>query len=1084
MPVQFSESAEDAMPTSRQDIRHISVTNGGMSFAGNFQNLTITNNQQDKVKNCRNQLFVSHPDIDRENLAEAKGQRTPGTCQWILNDPQYQSWLAGAFPVLRISGGPGRGKTIMSLFLAEEIEKLYQQNGDHLLSYFCQFQDDLYNDPHNVLRSLIYQLLKFSQDEPQVDEILEYFETPEKRQRALGSLDCLWKILMILLSQPSLPTVFCIIDGIDECRESEFLTSKFYGYCASIGQGSAGSKFQLVMLGRVIDGPITPHVINLDPDNDQSVSVDIKTFIEYSLEPLMAIPGFAEIRPEITKTLSTRAEGTFLWISFVIHELTRKRTCLQIQDAMKYLPKGLYPIFTRMLHAIDSGYQESSANIFRWVAFAERPFTLQELAVATVDGQDETDGRTIADRVAICRPLLTVHEDKVFFVHQSAKEYLLQIQQKPDSSLLKFRLIPDQCHDMIAHKCLNAMETDFLRRNTADDQSDDSLRACHSDRGLYGGSRVLQPTLDGFLRYAIEYWSSHARLSATQTQWLSDLNRPFLRNSSMRRFYSHGNEERLSEDPILFASYFGLASWIELLYRNTKIRGWTWTRIWRQKFNNSLPTPLECAIKGRGDEMTIRFLLEQSSNIPHTAIFDAIKFDQSTTVQLLLHHGVKTEIEHRYYFRETPLIWSVEHKRESIVCLLLDNKAKIEAKNEFGMTALMTAARYGDRAMVQLLIDRGANIKANNCIGADVLIEAAKSGESSVVQMLLDHGADIRIKDMLGMPALIEAAKHGKGDMIQILLDHGADIKAKDRMGKDALIIAAEHGKSDMIQILLDHGADIRIKDKSGMTALMHALVECHESTLKILLQFGAEINANIVAKIDRPLIYIATREKSQFVVDLLLENGACVDRRGSNQTTPLICTIMGFTSNPVFIERKSSARCGFRFFMLSSQGYWRSPVTHGAKQKDMMITLLHHGADVSLCGEVVLYDKSLLDGMHWDAGRDIGEGNGTVTLDAPPLVCAAALELDWAVRLLVEHGADCNSRAVGRHFRKAGSALVYAAQAGNLSTVQLLLSLGADTSIEDCFGMTALMWATKKGFLKMERLLKAHEEERVVSSE
>lgn len=966
------------MPTSRQDIRHISVTNGGMSFAGNFQNLTIANKQQgnshtqapgtlsltyhqvnfkDKIKNCSNHVFVSHPDIDRESLASAKGQRAPGTCQWILDDPQYQSWLTGAFPVLRISGGPGKGKTIMSLFLAEEVETLCQQKGDHLLSYFCQFQDKRYNDPHNVLRNLIYQLLKFSQDEPQVDEILKYFETPEKKQSALGSLDCLWKILVSLLSQPSLPSIFCIIDGIDECDSSEYLTSKFHGYCASVGQRSAESKFQLVMLGRDIDGPETPHVIKLDPDNDQSVRVDITTFIEYSLEPLMVIPGFAEIRPEITKTLSTRAEGTFLWVSFVIQELTKKKTCLQIQDAMKHLPKGLYPIFTRMLHAIDYKYQESSGDKFKWVAFAERPLTLNDLAVATVDGQGEADGRTIADKVAICR-------------------------------------------------------------------------------------EVLQSTLDGFLRYAIEYWSIHARLSATQTQWLSDLKRPFLRNLAMRNTYSGDIYEAcLSNYPIHFASHLGLAPWLEVLYKkfDAKQRGWKLRSRWKRMVNVSQAgsIPLVHAIRGSGDETTIRFLLEHSSKIPHQVIFKAIERRQLTTVQLLLHDGAKTEAKYEYV-AETPLIWSVRYGCESIVRLLLDNNANTEAKNKDGTTALMTAAMHGDRAMVQLLMDRGANINAN------------------------------------------------------------------DYMGKDALMIAAEFGKSDMVQMLLDRGADIRTKDKSDMIALMHALIGCNESTLKSLLRCGADIIANMIPQTDEPLVYIAARKKSQFVIDLLLENHACVDRKGSNGTTPLICTIMGFTPNAV--HGKPSPQHGFDFYMVSDGARFEPERgMHAAKQKDMMISLLQHGADVNLCGKVAFYEETFVASAYWNIGSGILPSDGKVILNAPPLVCAAALGIDWVVGLLVVRGASCNSRAVKRNFRacslrnhctdpecrrhhteqqyyhgKASSALVYAAQAGHLSTVQLLLSLGADTSVEDGFGLTALMWANIKEFRDIERLLKAHEEERV----
>lgn len=667
------------------------------------------------------------------------------------------------------------------------------------------------------------------------------------------------------------------------------------------------------------------------------------------------------------------------------------------------------------------------------MAFAERPLTLNDLAVATVDGQGEADGRTIADKVAICRPFLKVHQEKVFFVHQSAKEYLSQSQQGQNLPPPKFQLIPDQCHDIIAHKCLNAIENDFLRR-------DAGFKAwCYDDSSC---REVLQSTLDGFLRYAIEYWSIHARLSATQTQWLSDLKRPFLRNLVMRNTYSGDIYEAcLSKYPIHFASHLGLAPWLELLYKkfDAKQRGWKLRSRWKKMVNVSQAgsIPLVHAIRGSGDETTIRFLLEHSSKIPHQVIFKAIERRQLTTVQLLLHDGTKTEVKYEYG-AETPLIWSVRYGCESIVRLLLDNNANTEAKNKDGTTALMTAAMHGDRAMVQLLMDRGANINAN------------------------------------------------------------------DYMGKDALMIAAEFGKSDMVQMLLDRGADIRTKDKSDMIALMHALIGCNESTLKSLLRCGADIIANMIPQTDEPLVYIAARNKSQFVIDLLLENHACVDRKGSNGTTPLICTIMGFTPNAV--HGKPSPQHGFDFYMVSDGARFEPERgMHAAKQKDMMISLLQHGADVNLCAKVAFYEETFVTSAYWNIGSGILPRDGKVILNAPPLVCAAALGIDWVVGLLVVRGASCNSRAVKRHFRacslrnhctdpecrshhteqqychgKAGSALVYAAQAGHLSTVQLLLSLGADTSIEDGFGLTALMWANIKEFRDIERLLKAHEEERV----
>ncbi|KAL6914840.1 hypothetical protein FSST1_012600 [Fusarium sambucinum] len=682
------------------------------------------------------------------------------------------------------------------------------------------------------------------------------------------------------------------------------------------------------------------HDIKLDLDNDLSVSGDIERFIAYSLEPLMAIPGFAEIRPEIKEILSEKSKGTFLWVSFVIQELAKKRTCLQIKDAMKYLPTGLYPIFTRMLHGIDPEYHDTSAYIFKWVAFAERPLTLNELAAATCNGHGEADTVAIADRIEICRPFLMVHQDKVFFVHQSAKEYLLQ--QGSGSPLPKFRLIPEQCHGMIAHKCLQAMEDDFLHRDT-DQLYHDCFTWLNRQRSdfqyLEDWHDIFKKILDGFVEYAISHWSSHARLSAEETEWLSDLNRPFLQNPINRLVYLERNAKYLCESPIHLASRLGLVPWLELLYDevNKGPRGWTWTRPWIKMINSKVgldckETPLVSAIGGCGDETTIRFLLEHGSksNEPD-ALFTAAYLDDSTAVRLLLQHGVKTETKDPMY-KETPLICSTRKGSVDAARILLDHGANIEAKNAFGQTALLSAVFRCDKDMTQFLLDHGANIEAKTDSGQTAFVIAVFRHGEDTARLLLDHGANIKaIKDdgdivilsaifghenkdtaqfLLAHGANIEAIKDAGQTalqlavilndkaMIQILLDRGADVEATDDDNQNVLIYAARDGESDIVQMLLSHGADVRSKDKFNMTALTHALYKCRESTVRTLLQGGAEINADIVA-INGPSVFIATIWESQFVLQLLLENRACVNWKWYG-TTPLISTIMRCKPNAV----------------------------------------------------------------------------------------------------------------------------------------------------------------------------------------
>ena len=103
---------------------------------------TPTNVSSDPLQSVwdtyRDALFLTDPIVDRETLRTEKGQRTEGTCEWIRGNTAYKSWLAGETPRLWISGGPGKGKTMLSMFLTEELEAYTQETeGTSLLFYFC-----------------------------------------------------------------------------------------------------------------------------------------------------------------------------------------------------------------------------------------------------------------------------------------------------------------------------------------------------------------------------------------------------------------------------------------------------------------------------------------------------------------------------------------------------------------------------------------------------------------------------------------------------------------------------------------------------------------------------------------------------------------------------------------------------------------------------------------------------------------------------------------------------------------------------------------------------------------------------------
>jgi hypothetical protein len=91
-----------------------------------------------------------------------------GTCEWIRRDASYRAWLNSDGDgsgndsnnddtrLLWISGGLGKGKTMMSVFLTEELERRIASREDvDLVFFFCSAQDEKRNTAVAVLRGLV-----------------------------------------------------------------------------------------------------------------------------------------------------------------------------------------------------------------------------------------------------------------------------------------------------------------------------------------------------------------------------------------------------------------------------------------------------------------------------------------------------------------------------------------------------------------------------------------------------------------------------------------------------------------------------------------------------------------------------------------------------------------------------------------------------------------------------------------------------------------------------------------------------------------------------------------------------------------
>lgn len=223
---------------------------------------------EERLKEYRSILFLTDPADDRSAVIHAKGERVPGTCEWIRSDPAYQSWLSDGEPFFWIVGGPGRGKTMLSMFLLSELE-------DHCRStdrtqniyYFCSAEDERRSSCVSILRSLLYQLLTLSPS--LLDPFEKKFNTDKILRTSLNSREALWACLERLTSGSNLGTLFGVLDGLDECDEDsvKWLSHKFVHHFSArtSGQDEDATVFRLVLVSRDIEALHRCTKISLDP---------------------------------------------------------------------------------------------------------------------------------------------------------------------------------------------------------------------------------------------------------------------------------------------------------------------------------------------------------------------------------------------------------------------------------------------------------------------------------------------------------------------------------------------------------------------------------------------------------------------------------------------------------------------------------------------------------------------------------------------------------------------------------------------------------------------------------------------------
>ncbi|KAK3995678.1 HET-R [Cladorrhinum sp. PSN332] len=364
------------------------------------------------------------PYHEKERIELAKGGLLADAYRWVLDNSQFKQWRFNSESrLLWIKGDPGKGKTMLLCGIIDELAQPITASGGNLAYFFCQATDSRINSAIAVLRGLIYLL---SRQQPRL-----LFHLPENTYASDDAMAwvVLSKVLKHMLEDPSLKETYLVIDALDECVID---LPKLLDFIVHISPGRV--KWLLSSRNEVlIEEKLKPDVgltrLGLEVKaNAMEVSHAIDAYIDEKLSGLTSLQDDTPLKNQVRDILHQKANGTFLWVALVIQELSKDDVeswhALQI---VKEVPPGLDKMYDRMLNEINRYKRDSEfcQRILSVATVAYRPLHLDEIGgLSGLPEQIVRSTENIRKVVAKCGSFLTIREDQIYLIHQSAKDYL------------------------------------------------------------------------------------------------------------------------------------------------------------------------------------------------------------------------------------------------------------------------------------------------------------------------------------------------------------------------------------------------------------------------------------------------------------------------------------------------------------------------------------------------------------------------------------------------------------------------------------------------------------------------------------
>jgi hypothetical protein len=443
-------------------------------------------------------LQFTNPDDDRRRIEDTKGGFFEGSFRWILNNAEYQEWYSRHNShILWIKGDAGKGKTMLMIGIIQELQRQIESQSSGLIAHFlCQGTDERLNSATAALQGLIYMLIV---QQPHLMVHLRKRYDPEGRKpfEAGNAFYAFSAVFESMIQDIKQGTVYLLVDALDECRLGLSDLLRLISKTVTI----ESSHLKWIVSSRNVH--LVEQGLNLEDSrgkvslelNAHHISLAIEEFIGHQVSRLDILKDDQRLREHVKDQLCRKSDGTFLWVALLVNELGKCQFEEEVFDVMDDIPADLPKLYDQMLEQIDQlrgRRRDICLTILSMVVFAYRP--LHVLEMCRVVKRDKV--RDVENAVAMCGSFLTIRNNYIYLIHQSAKDHLDKVHAT--TTTLKDRSV---IHHEMYSQSLEVLSAK-LHRDVY----------CLENPGVRASEiAALRPDPDPLfdLRYSCTYWLDH-----------------------------------------------------------------------------------------------------------------------------------------------------------------------------------------------------------------------------------------------------------------------------------------------------------------------------------------------------------------------------------------------------------------------------------------------------------------------------------------------------------------------------------------------------------------------------------------------